>query len=186
MSKYFLCIKKIETTNGEQLTTFVKYAFYTNLESRWRYDNFYNYDDYYNAKEYNFTIGRVYIVNSNGIITDDSGIHHEFEKLKGFFKAIEFEIDPQAKSIINIKEKKGDTITIEPYSLIKDGKLLYKIVCFYKDFRYHTLSTSQVDGILCCYHNMRLNNHNTQRLRRMITNKHFIYDFETIGRVKYF
>lgn len=185
--KYYICIKEIEEdiNNNEGINDFIQYAFDDNkMRGRYwdRYNNAIFNDVYYSHRvsimpRYNFKKNQIYQTTLNGdYIIDGANVTHKMVGLESYFIPFEFEIEPQAKKIIEAKKLKGDTIDITPlfYSPISK-EIIYNIICtlgkdkyLYSNGTYQTIDISQVDGIMYCYRQLRILSRNKKKLEEML------------------
>lgn len=177
--KYYICIEeppKAVNEKCEDENLFIQEVFNSYKINNYYGDNrFY----YFTPKKQNILElrkGQIYHTTSysDDYVIDDYGMTHKLIGLRQYLKEYNFELDDETKKLIKTKEKRGDTIVIEPFSYsFKLEKVIYNIAVHlgsaYKSKM--TMDYSPFEGIIYCYKCLRRDNQTMSLIKKCMEGK---------------
>ena len=169
--KYYRCLKEIEETQeNTDINYFITYTFGNATTNRYRGSQYW-YDThnggYYalepDYKRYDFKVGWIYQSNDDGkTIKDDSNVLYDLEPIKDYFFEVTLDINAETKELIELKKKKGASITITPLMMdMRNYQIIYRVDCSVITANGRCFSsTSHEDtdiynSIICCFNKLR-------------------------------
>ena len=182
--KHFLCIKNCINLPNNQ---FLNYAFYNGLTTTATYttnngtqvinnviNSFLTMYEFYEGFIYHTQLG------SDTNIIGSSGSFYDLTQIKDYFIEIDTTLEDDVKKIIEIKAKKGDRISITPYSskIVANKRIInYEVLCYinerYNNYVYY--GPSIIEGILSCYKQARKDYCKFIILKSVLLESNYIY-----------
>ena len=184
MMKHFLCIKNC--INYSPNNQFLNYVFYNGLTTATTYTinngtqvinnavNSFTMYEFYEGFIYHTQLG------SNTNIIGSSGSFYDLTQIKDYFIEIDTTLEDDVKKIIEIKAKKGDRISITPYSseIVANKRIInYEVLCYINERYHHYMyyGPSIIEGILSCYKQARKDYCKFIILKSVLLESNYIY-----------